>query len=446
MIRKFRQPVLIFVIVGFMAVFGGSAQFGQIYDIPLRLIALLVLGISLRPINAMAKAEAITLLWIAAAAIALLIAQVIPLPPAIWTRLPGRAVYEQLYVAAGLQIPWLPLSLSPERTVDALYFMLAPLSGLCAGLVSNRQSKLVILACLVLTGLLSLAVGMLQLGQGPESSLYLYAITNFGSPVGFFANRNHQGIFLAVCMPIVLALIEYSRAQERAKLFDAIGLSLILILLMATLLTQSRAAIVLALGGLGVSLFITWLRGARNGGYWYRSILVGSAVMIAVGLFFSQTIARFALLEHGFNRSEVYPILAKMIQSNWLTGVGFGAFEPAAPRFEPLSSLNLQYWNHAHNDWAQLIAEGGVFALGVLALFLVWLSKRTASLVWQGRAALLETTPGTIAAITVVVMLLAHSLVDYPLRTGFISAIFGFFVGWLASPDVDRATDDRGCR
>ena len=52
---------------------------------------------------------------LAAAIVAIPLIQLIPLPPAVWTRLPGR---DQMVVAleiAALQPGWAPLSMAPDR-------------------------------------------------------------------------------------------------------------------------------------------------------------------------------------------------------------------------------------------------------------------------------------------------------------------------------------------
>src|SRR3954453_5628840 len=60
------------------------------------------------------------LLLIALAAIALVALQMVPWPPAIWTRLGGREVIAEGYRILGMGAPWLPISVTPDRTLDAL--------------------------------------------------------------------------------------------------------------------------------------------------------------------------------------------------------------------------------------------------------------------------------------------------------------------------------------
>ncbi len=78
--------------------------------------------------------------------------------------------------------------------------------------------------------------------------------------------------------------------------------------------------------------------------------------------------------------------------------------------------------NQAHNEPMQLTIEGGAPALGLLAAFAGWW-------LWSGvKVARREGPSGgkalAIAWVTATAILLASSLVDYPLRTPLLSALF----------------------
>jgi len=53
-------------------------------------------------------------LYIAIALLVLMILQSIPLPPSIWTELPGRKIFADIADLAGIEQPWRPLTLSPS--------------------------------------------------------------------------------------------------------------------------------------------------------------------------------------------------------------------------------------------------------------------------------------------------------------------------------------------
>jgi O-antigen ligase len=47
-----------------------------------------------------------------------------------------------------------------------------------------------------------------------------------------------------------------------------------------------------------------------------------------------------------------------MAKAFWLTGIGAGAFERAMVVYQP--SPHETFFNHAHNDYLQMLSEGGV--------------------------------------------------------------------------------------
>ena len=105
-------------------------------------------------------------------------------------------------------------------------------------------------------------------------------------------------------------------------------------------------------------------------------------------------------------------------------GSGFGSFDRVYRRFEPDELLSTIYMNQAHNEPLQLAIEGGLPALALLALFLWW---------WTGSAIGIlrfrlssERKTMAIAAMVVTFMLMASSLVDYPLRTPLLGSVFIF--------------------
>lgn len=115
-------------------------------------------------------------------------------------------------------------------------------------------------------------------------------------------------------------------------------------------------------------------------------------------------------------------------------GTGLGSFVPVYAAVEKTADMAQGYANRAHNDLAEILLETGLVGALLLLAFLVWLAWR-ARAVWLGShhagpaQAMLEKS-----AALAIALLLAHSLVDYPLRTGALSAMFAFFCAILAAP------------
>ena len=78
--------------------------------------------------------------------------------------------------------------------------------------------------------------------------------------------------------------------------------------------------------------------------------------------------------------------------------------------------------NQAHNEPMQLVIEGGLPALALLGGFAIWWLWTAVRML--GRSASAGGRAMGVAWLTATAILLASSLVDYPLRTPLLSALF----------------------
>lgn len=147
------------------------------------------------------KAHSFLLLWGAACAV-LVLAQLIPLPPAVWQSLPGRELIVQIGQAAELNDIWRPLTMTPAATRNAFWSLMPPLATLVLAVQLEPGEHKKVLTLIIVLGLTSALLGMLQLLGDPSGPLYFYAVTGNGSAVGLFANRNHQALLLAALLAL----------------------------------------------------------------------------------------------------------------------------------------------------------------------------------------------------------------------------------------------------
>jgi O-antigen ligase len=355
------------------------------------------------------------------------ILQLLPLPPALWTLLPGRDIYVETYSAAGMSLPWLPISLAPERTLDSALFTLAPMAGFVLGAIADFRSLRCLSTAIVGMAFLSAIVASLQLVTEPDHWLRFYEISSVGSPVGFFANRNHLGAFMAVCIPITWYWMVNGTGHAQLRKLAAAGL--ITLFITTAVATQSRASIVLT--GLSLSLSLVAFGRRRSFGAYITIIAVGLGLSLLIVSLSEQLIARFARLEELNYRADILPNLLRAVRDVWLTGSGIGTFTRLFPQYETISLLGPVYWNHAHNDWLQVMIEGGIPATLLLIAFLAWWI-RIAIMSWSsiGQKSSAAAARAQLRLVTIVTLLLMlHSFVDYPLRTSTLSVIFAFYCG-----------------
>ncbi|RYE03321.1 MAG: O-antigen polymerase, partial [Sphingomonadales bacterium] len=187
-----------------------------------------------------------------AAAIMILTAlHLVPLPPAMWEALSGRGLLVEIDHAAGIGGVWRPLAMVPTGAWNAFFSLFAPLSVLVLGVQLDADERFRFLPLLLGIGLLSGSIGLLQILGAPDGPLYFYRVTNEGSAVGLFANRNHAAVFLACLFPL-LAIFGWVNAEtiERRRFRSWMSGILGGFILMLILVTGSRAGVVVAALGL----------------------------------------------------------------------------------------------------------------------------------------------------------------------------------------------------
>ena len=95
--------------------------------------------------------------------------------------------------------------------------------------------------------------------------------------------------------------------------------------------------------------------------------------------------------------------------------------------YERPDQVTNEYVIHAHNDYVELVLETGLAGIILIIVFLAW----WAAAVWRvWRTA--EAGPYARAAAIASAAVLAHSLVDFPLRTAAIATSFAMCLALLA--------------
>jgi O-antigen ligase len=423
--------------------FGGASQGNALSLMAVELASLPLLFVSLYQVLAgAAPRRAILPLILLAAVIATPLLQLVPLPSGLWTRLPGRAPVLQVLDVARLGRPWLPFSLAPAETWRAAMALAPPAAMFMGALFLSDGQRRVIAVCWLAMAAISLGLGALQMLGGEGSPLYFYPITNLGAPVGLFSNRNHQAEFLLCLIPLAAVFAaRFNGDFEDRRAFGALLAGLyVVVAIVGVAVTHSRAGVVLgAVALLGAGAVI-----ARSGALrrrWRAAAGIGAGVLVAIAAVLAfgsgPILDRFAgaAAEPRFGG---WPLVARAANGFLPLGSGVGSFQTVYDAVEPLSDVGPTYFNHAHNDYLELWLETGLFGAALLLAFAAWLAGRLWT-IWTHAAG-----PGRdlVAACSLTVLLLAaHSAVDYPLRTESLAVLFAFAcasVGVYRPPDPTR--------
>lgn len=401
---------------------GGSGQ-GVWFNAVLQLVGIVLIAwaVVTRRRQALAR-ESLFLFALAAGAVLLVLLQLVPLPSELWPSLPGREPVSSGYESLGLAAPPLPLSLTPYDTLSAAYALLPPLAVLAGALCLHAHRERWIVGAIVLGALASVLLSAIQLsGDGVRSWAYLYPYTNTGA-VGFFANRNHMADLLVIAIPFAVALLTSGQRRARGKGFATFVLGGVGLLLLGVglVLNASLAALGLALPVLAFTSLLLPVPASL------RRFLVpaGTIALIAVVVALAGSSAGADLRRGGDlaslqSRADIWETTTSAIESSFPIGTGVGSFPAVYAAHEDQAAVGNTYVNHAHNDYLELVLETGLPGLLLMLAFLTWWGIRVFR-VWKSPSSSHFAKAATIASAAV----LAHSIVDYPLRTAAIASVF----------------------
>lgn len=443
--RRYAMLVTAYLVAALLL--GGASAAGLLANLALQLagIALAVIAI-LRLRASGVGSDVRRALWLLAAILLVGPLQLVPLPPAIWTALPGREPYVAGLAQMGIAPPWLGLSLMPEMTLRAS-FALVPAAALFLAVLAMDGARRRWLAWAVVgTALVSFLIGLAQIAGGAGSPLYFYDVTSAGSAVGFFANRNHLATLLLASLPMIGALMSEpagGAALDRPKIATRVSaVAAMLFVSVGVLATQSRAGLLL----LVPTALLTLAMGRRARTGIVSLPIVATALLLLAGAIgftlFGPGADRIAQKTGSALETEVriqaLPVTAEAGRQHFPFGSGLGSFDAIYRGGAPADTLTANYVNHAHNDYIELWLTAGAPFLLLLAAFLIWYAgavRRT----WKQRPEVSGPLPR--AAALVIAIMLAHSIVDYPLRTAALSAVFAVSAAlMLSAPRKARST------
>ncbi len=376
------------------------------------------------------------------AMIALVALQLLPLPPDLWHSFPGRSLVVREDTLVGFGNIWRPLSLSPDATANSFYSLLTPLSVLLGFAGLDTAGKRVVPRILLALAGFSILLSLLQLLGGQRSAFYLYSVTNRGLMVGLFANRNHNALFIACALPL-LALLGRRWLQSPGGIRSPkimIGFVAAIGVLPVLAVIGSRIALAAGLVGfvLAAYLFLRgneWLAGALKR---YRRwvVLAGTALIAAtafVVLTFGSAAQRIGSVDVSEIRFAIWRASWVVVERYFPVGSGFGSFDRVYRAGEPLSTIGPSYINHAHNDFLEIIIEGGLLALLLLAAAIALFVLRAVKIVrTQG-----QSKSAALAGFTIIVILLIGSTTDYPLRVPSLMSLLAIASAWFWSVRAD---------
>lgn len=388
-------------------------------------------------------------LWsVAVIVLALPLLHLIPLPPALWTALPGRETQVAALALIGAENSWQPLSTSPARTLASLLAVVPPLLLFAmTGALDPRQRRWLIVTIAAMAGATAV-FGAVQMAGG-RAALRLYDATHPFVITGFQANRNATADVLLIGIVAVGAIATFTAFEGKRKGRGSAAVSragwwlggLAALFALATVFTASRAGIaLLPVALIACGLMLRAIPERRFLGN--VQALAGAVLALALGLLalfrgnhaLRKVAERFDATEDG--RTELWADSLHAIGQYWPVGSGMGTFVPTFIAAERLEVVDPSTPNRAHNDYLELALEAGLF--GILALALVAAILAVMAVRFWRRYP--DERVQVIFALAVLAIVAGHSIVDYPLRSMSLACLAAVAAGLLALPPRKAST------
>lgn len=258
-----------------------------------------------------------------------------------------------------------------------------------------------------------------------DTTLWGEKSTYLGFATGTFVNRNSFATFLAMGLVVGVSLIlekdgeAQLRHSKKLSVFNAYSLQdfvrwmTLVPIVLALLATQSRAGYFVSVVGLLVCITLMGHYVAPHKKRFYALISLGCVVAATVGIVFSGLLDRAILVENSADgRLALYKHIIPMILEHPFVGHGTDTFWSSFERGHSLELDSSKYWDLAHSSYLMLWFEYGLIfgslpliALGAIAVRIIHVMRRRPA---QQR--------GPIAAISVLVLVALHSVVDFSLE------------------------------
>jgi len=420
--------------------FGGSSRADLPSLVILRPIAAIALGVGLFALT-WENVRRYRWLLIGMGAIVLLtILQLIPLPPSIWTALPGREIAVEAGAAGGIAQPWRPIAMVPWRAWNVLFALMVPAAAILLAIRCTADERRRLVPVFLIMVLLSVLLASAQVASGYNQLLYFYR-TSSPVPVGLFANRNHFAVMLSCALPLLVIAALRNRDVPPGALRMWLAGVLVMTGLLLLLLTGSRSGLFVAIVAMAAMPLLFRRDRTRRTSARGRRMLVAGTGLLAVMLLVVGAIyfARAESIDRLFAtngaeelRFRAWAPIWDMVLSYFPVGAGAGSFVEVFYAAEPRELLKPSYLNHAHNDWLEWLLDFGL-AGAVLAL--------AAVVAWGRRSFRLLRMPldgagGAdlgIAGAVIILLLGVASIVDYPVRVPSIACLAAIAAVWMAA-------------
>jgi len=285
-----------------------------------------------------------------------------------------------LFNSAGL-IESLSMDVEATRGATTVIFFLFVCSLVASTFFRNRKRLRTLANFLVVFGLVLAVFALVQHSTWEGKLFWIRPTPAAGAGTGGpFVNRNHFAGYMEMLIPIPVAIALSKSVRVESRVFFGFAAAVMGISHLASL---SRGGLVSLAGGLIFLGSATIWRGRSSSDRESKTVIrpmyfiiltvaaiVAGAIWVGADLEILRRFTNDPLTSSGaMDRASVWGDTFAMFKAHPLTGIGLGAFETVYPIFGRGNGTFLIQF--AHNDYLQILADGGVVGGGLAMWFLV---------------------------------------------------------------------------
>jgi O-antigen ligase len=329
------------------------------------------------------------------------------------------------------------LSLDPYATrfFVAHLVLLAVFFAAALTFIDTRKRSQRLLALLMAFGALIAFFGILQKLADPEG-IYGLRPAPQAIPFGPYMNQHHFASLMVMLSGPVFGLLFAGKLKKEIRPLVIIAGVMMAI---AVVFTGSRGGMLSYIGMIGFSGLAGYLYRDRanaadggaaaparrlatiGGGFALVVIVLGVVAYLGAG---ENLLRGLGLTEGGADvtsgRSHYWQVAAQIFFANPVIGAGMDAFGVAFTRFDTQSGFFRV--EQAHNDYLQMLADGGIAGFLLIGWFIYLLLSKGMSRIANAAAG--WDRGAAIGCLAGAIGILIHSFFDFPLRTSANSYFF----------------------
>lgn len=329
-------------------------------------------------------------LWMALLAVGLAgIVQILPIPISLVEALsPGTDAFLQRH-AVGYALSktlgntsWHPLSISPPETGYALaLFGSMSLLALGVSRMVSVQGALFLGRGIALVGLAVALTGIAQNATFDGRLLWIWPFRYEHRPFGTFVNKNNFAGWMALAIPLTVGVVAGLAQRAMARVDRdwrsrllwlgtreaseaAVWAGAAIVMAVSQMLALSRSGIVALVFGMVVFGWMAIRRSrsrARSGLVVF--VLVAALLLVVAWVGADRVVARFEDRAEASlaGRLGAWDDALTIIRNFPVVGTGWNTFGTAMLYYQSHDPAN--FWDRTHNDYLQMVSEGGVLTI-----------------------------------------------------------------------------------